>query len=88
MPRLPSRALTPADARIIKRLLKAGWLQSDIASFMGVNGGRISEISTGQHFASEAPCDLSDPYWRSRFSRLQTDWMARMTSLLKSLDQP
>jgi hypothetical protein len=33
-------------------MLNRGDRQSDIASFFGVNGGRIAEISTGSRFSS------------------------------------
>jgi hypothetical protein len=35
-------------------MLARGDRQSDIASFFGVNGGRIAEISVGKKFASAA----------------------------------
>ena len=42
------------DAAIVKGMLKRGDRQHDIASWFGVNGGRIAEISTGQKF-NDAP---------------------------------
>lgn len=44
--------LTSADAGIVKGMLERGDRQHDIASWFGVNGGRIAEISTGERFAS------------------------------------
>lgn len=44
--------LTSADASIVKGMLVRGDRQSDIASYFGVNGGRIAEVSTGANFAS------------------------------------
>ncbi len=49
-PNQHSRTLTPEDAAIIKKRLKAGELQSRIAADFDVNGGRISEINTGKSF--------------------------------------
>lgn len=46
--------LTSADASIVKGMLARGDRQSDIASYFGVNGGRIAEISVGKTFASAA----------------------------------
>jgi hypothetical protein len=43
--------LTEGEAAIIKGMLARGDRQSDIAAFFKVNGGRISEINTGQRFA-------------------------------------
>lgn len=36
------------DVSLVKGMLARGDVQSDIAAFFGVNGGRISEINTGQ----------------------------------------
>ena len=44
-------SLTRSDAALVKAMLRRGDRQSDIASFFGVNGGRIAEISTGDRFA-------------------------------------
>jgi hypothetical protein len=44
--------LTRDDAAIVKGMLARGDRQHDIASWFGVNGGRIAEISTGDNFAS------------------------------------
>ena len=44
--------LTSADASIVKGMLIREDRQSDIASYFGVNGGRIAEISVGRTFAS------------------------------------
>lgn len=49
--RQPSKKLTEADAKIIKKRLKNGDMQSRIAADFDVNGGRISEINTGKAFA-------------------------------------
>jgi len=44
--------LSSADASIVKGMLARGDRQSDIASYFGVNGGRIAEISVGKKFSS------------------------------------
>jgi hypothetical protein len=46
--------LTPIEASLIKGMLARGDLQSDIAAYFRVNGGRISEINTGQRFSEIA----------------------------------
>ena len=47
--------LVDADASIIKGMIARGDRQHDIASWFGVNGGRIAEISTGTKFADAEP---------------------------------
>ena len=42
--------LTEADVALIKGMLLRGDRQHDIASFFGVNAGRIAEIATGFRF--------------------------------------
>jgi hypothetical protein len=44
--------LSRADAAIVKAMIYRGDRQSDIASYFGVNGGRIAEVSTGMKFGS------------------------------------
>lgn len=43
--------LNKSDAAIAKAMITRGDRQHDIASWFGVNGGRIAEISTGDKFA-------------------------------------
>jgi len=43
-------SLNEKDAGIVKGMLKRGDRQHDIASWFGVNGGRIAEISVGKKF--------------------------------------
>ena len=40
---------------LVKGMLKRGDKQSDIAACFLINGGRVSEINTGQRFADIAP---------------------------------
>ena len=47
-------------AAFIKAMLARGDKQSDIAAFFRINGGRISEINTGQRFQSVAPAAAAD----------------------------
>lgn len=56
-------SLNSADASIVKGMLAREDRQSDIASYFGVNGGRIAEISTGARFASApvAPANSLPP---------------------------
>jgi hypothetical protein len=53
-------SLTRADAALVKAMLERGDRQSDIASYFGVNGGRIAEISTGHRFGGVTPADEDD----------------------------
>ena len=48
----PGISLSRADAALVKAMLDRGDRQSDIASYFGVNAGRIAEISTGDRFGS------------------------------------
>lgn len=48
------RKLTATDAAIVKGMLQRGDRQHDIASYFGVNGGRIAEVSTGATFKNVA----------------------------------
>jgi hypothetical protein len=70
---------------IIKGMLARGDKQSDIAACFLINGGRISEINTGQRFADVTPKCIDDlpprgpypsPYtlWRA----VQSLWAARI----------
>ena len=43
-------ALNEEDAGIVKGMLERGDRQHDVASWFGVNGGRIAEISAGKKF--------------------------------------
>jgi hypothetical protein len=44
-----------ADAAIVKGMLLRGDRQHDIASWFGVNAGRIAEIATGHRFGFVQP---------------------------------
>ena len=46
--RVPSPPVTPEMASYIKYLLGKGYYQHQIASELGVNQGRISEVKTGK----------------------------------------
>lgn len=47
--------LTAEDAAQVKAMLARGDRQHDIASWFGVNGGRIAEIASGAAFCDVAP---------------------------------
>ena len=53
------RRLTEEDAAIVKAMIRRGDPLHDIASWFGVNGGRISEINTGKKFADVPPASNS-----------------------------
>lgn len=72
-------------AALIKGMLKRGDKQSDIAACFMINGGRISEINTGQRFPDIAPVPAPDlppvgpypsPYelWKAK----KDSWRARI----------
>jgi len=73
----PGISLTRGDAALVKAMLARGDRQSDIASYFGVNGGRIAEISVGDKFGSVEPADKanlppSGPYvYRSAISKMK-----------------
>ena len=46
MKRVPSVPVTPEMAAKIKRLLDQGLYQHQIASVLGINQGRVSEVNT------------------------------------------
>jgi hypothetical protein len=52
--RRPSRKLTVEDAAIIKKMLREGAYQHQIAAVFETNSGRISEINTGKRFPGVA----------------------------------
>lgn len=79
-------------ATLVKGMLKRGDKQSDIAACFLINGGRISEINTGQRFADTAPAPETElppcaPYpspfelWKAN----RETWRARI-ALEKALD--
>jgi len=43
------------DTQIVKGMLARGDKQHDIASYFGVNGGRIAEVATGECDYPDAP---------------------------------
>lgn len=52
--------LTPQDAAQVKGMLSRGDRQHDIASWFGVNGGRIAEVATGRAFPDVAPATAAE----------------------------
>ena len=50
-----SPPITAEVAAIIKRALLKGLFQHQIASVLGVNQGRVSEVNTGKLFAQVPP---------------------------------
>ena len=45
-----------------KALLGLGFTQQDIATMLGVNQGRVSEIKTGHRFGGVPPAQLEFPF--------------------------
>ena len=63
--------LTATDAAQVKGMLQRGDRQHDIASWFGVNSGRITEVGSGATFADVPPSPSSDlpppgPYMSGR----------------------
>ena len=48
--RRPSRKINAEEAALIKKMLREGAYQHQIASVFETNSGRISEINTGKRF--------------------------------------
>jgi hypothetical protein len=86
--KLPSRKLTAIDAAIVKALLAEGWLQSDIASLLGCNSGRVAEIATRQTFPDVEPAILSDLGPRARIAEIQVAWTLRIGRQLSEALRP
>lgn len=55
MKRTPSNPVTPELASYIKYLLSKGLYQHQVASIVGVNQGRISEVKTGKRNPDAPP---------------------------------
>jgi hypothetical protein len=53
--RRPSRKLSIEDAAMIKKMLREGAYQHQIAAVFETNSGRISEINTGKLFPEVPP---------------------------------
>jgi hypothetical protein len=53
--RRPSRKLSDEDAAMIKKMLREGAYQHQIAAAFETNAGRISEINTGKLFPGVRP---------------------------------
>ena len=80
-----SRTLTNKDIAIVKALLMAGWIQSDIASLMGCNGGRIAEVNTGKRGPGVKPADLNSYEARGYIARLHVEWTGRIGRQLRKI---
>lgn len=57
MKRLPSAPMSPELAAKIKRLLGEGLYQHQIASALGINQGRVSEVNTGKVYPKIPPAE-------------------------------
>ena len=79
---IPSHKLTEADAEIIRALLDESWLQSDVASLMGVNIGLISEVASGSRFPGVPAADLKADRTRARLADIQIAWVLRISRQL------
>jgi hypothetical protein len=81
----PSRTLTDRDASLIRALLAAGMMQSDVASLFGCNGGRVAEINTGSRSPGVAPADLSDPQVRADLAEVFLAWTQRVSGIVSTV---
>lgn len=57
MKRIPSKPVTPEIAALIKRMLREGVYQHQIAGVLGINQGRVSEINTGKSHPKIPPAE-------------------------------
>lgn len=85
----PGIRLTKSDAAIVKGMLVRRDRQSDIASYFGVNGGRIAEISKGKKFAAVEPAPAyalppKGPYIYGKLHRSMKQAMASIEQDLAS----
>lgn len=85
---IPSRKLTEADAALVRALDERGWLQSDIASLLGCNIGRVSEVIAGSRHPGVPAADLNCDEVRSRMLPILNDWNLRISRQLAALLRP
>ena len=78
-----SRRITLEDVPIIKGMLLRGDRQHDIASWFGVNGGRIAEISKGKKFLDVRPKTTKLPPPGPYLSGQASDQLIREFRLLR-----
>ena len=86
------RSLTKYDAGIVKGMLKRGDRQHDVASWFGVNGGRIAEINKGMKFPDAEPVSISHlppsgPYISGERSARKTEDLRELRLKLIKFDQ-
>jgi hypothetical protein len=79
--------LSEEDAAIVKGMLARGDRQHDIASWFGVNGGRIGEIASGVHFKNVAPAPYASlpppgPYLAGRQTAVLMQALAKAREAL------
>jgi hypothetical protein len=80
--------LSEEDAGIVKGMLARGDRQHDIASWFGVNGGRIAEIAMGLRFeaVAAAPPEIlppAGPYLSGRQAAVLVQALAKAREALK-----
>lgn len=81
-------ALSEGEIASVKGMLLRGDRQHDIASYFGVNGGRIAEISTGptgSGVAGSPPEDLppAGPYMAGRSALRARDTLIALRDLIE-----
>jgi hypothetical protein len=84
--------LTAADAAIVKGMLARGDRQHDIASWFGVNGGRIANVATGDSFPNVPAAPVSDlpapgPYLSGKAAHAAVAALAEATAALSQARQ-
>ena len=84
--------LSKADAAQVKGMLARGDRQHDIASWFGVNGGRIAEIATGVTWGWVAPADADElpppgPYLSGRAAHAAMTALADAKAALAAAEQ-
>jgi hypothetical protein len=81
-------ALNDGEISVVKGMLIRGDRQHDIASYFGINGGRIGEISTGQTGSSLTAAPAEDlppagPYMAGRSALRARDTLTALRDLIQ-----
>lgn len=74
-------SLSPEDVAIIKGMLARGDRQHDIASWFGINGGRVAEIHTGMRWSEVAARQRGLPPQGPYANARETEGMKKMIRL-------
>jgi hypothetical protein len=78
-------SLTAVDAAVVKGMLARGDRQHDIASWFGVNGGRIAEIAARQRFKEVPAAAWRELPPRGPIPEVVTRWLLLRPYLSREL---